>query len=252
MLRKLMRQEILASFRTYLPILAAIVGMTVMVVVSFRINEYSLLGLFSLSISMLIIGAAGGFTVYNLVVSLGTRVYGKPGYLLFSVPAKTWEILLSKFLINLMWLILTAGVCLGSLVFMFEAVGSFSGFDFLAMLEEILGEIGAMDYVRAAAGGLVTTVYQISFFMFLFSLLNLIYKGEKKVLIGILLYFGLQQIVGVLQNAVFGGTMLSFLEDPQMGNLLGAYWGSILLYGVLALVFFGLTYHFMDKKMELQ
>ena len=256
MLRKLMKQEILASSRTYLPILAAVGGMALMAIATFSVNQSTILSLLTYSVAMLIIGAAGGFTIYNLIVSLGTRVYGKPGYLLFSVPAKTWQILLSKLLINLMWLFATTLVCVGCLLIMFQAIANMAQINILEALGEafgmIYGELSPWDYVRVGLAGLTYAVYQIAFFMFLFSLLNLIYKGEKKVLIGILLYFGLSQVAGMLQSAVFGGSLLTMIENPEVENVLDMYWGTVLLDAALAVVFLGFTYHFMDKKMELQ
>lgn len=252
MLRKLMKEEILASYRTYVPILLAIIGMTLMSVLGFRVEEGEVVGILSLSVTMLIMGAAGGFTLYNLVVSLGTRVYGKPGYLLFSVPAKTWEIMVSKLLVNLMWIVLTLMICAGSVIYSFSVFAEMGIADLTLMLEEIFQGLGTWDFVRMGVITIISVIYQIVFFMFLFALLNLIYKGEKKVLIGILLFFGLNQVVGVLQNAVIGNYYLEVLENPESVDLMRIYWGNALLEVALALLFFFLSYHFMDKKMELQ
>lgn len=252
MLRKLMKHEILASFRTYVPILLAVVAMTGMAILGFQVDDSHLIGLFSLSITMLIMGAAGGFTIYNLIVSLGTRVYGKPGYLLFSVPAKTWEILLAKLLINLMWLLATAVVCAGSFLFMFQILGEIMDVNILETLVYAFETVAPIDWIQLGIGSLVSVIYQIAFFMFLFALLNLIYKGEKKVLMGILLYFGLNQITSVIQNAAFGGNLYSYLLDGGTVSMVTTFWGTIALNGALTLILLGLTYYMMDKKMELQ
>lgn len=67
--------------------------------------------------------------------------------------------------------------------------------------------------------------------MFLFALLNLIYKGERKILIGILLYFALSftinNIISVFSLSVvgaFSGENITF----------GSIWFIILIYFVVS------------------
>lgn len=99
--------------------------------------------------------------------------------------------------------------------------------------------------------GFVIIAYYISFFMFMFALLNLIYKGERNILIGILLYFGLSFLISSIVNMLslsVGGLLLGM---GNFGNI-GFYWYIILIYAILGAGMLALTYHFMNKKMELQ
>lgn len=85
----------------------------------------------------------------------------------------------------------------------------------------------------------------------MFALLNLIYKGERNILIGILLYFGLSFLISSIVNMLslsVGGLLLGM---GNFGNI-GFYWYIILIYAILGAGMLALTYHFMNKKMELQ
>lgn len=99
MLVKLMKHEFIASYRTYLPVYLALYASSILIFLSYRI-EAEMVGSLLIIVLSLLEGAMVIFTIYNLVISLGSRVYGKPGYLLFSIPVKTEKIMLAKFIVN--------------------------------------------------------------------------------------------------------------------------------------------------------
>ncbi len=249
MLLKLLKHEFIASYRSYLPVYIGIYGLSILTFFSYQIEAdliaYLLMGLLSM-----LLGAMGLFTIYNLVISLGTRVYGKPGYLLFSIPAKTSDIMLSKFIANFVWVLVSIFVAVTSLGITFSIMGLYGDMaDLFSMLWEDFNFTG-MNIFMFITFGVVIVLYYISMFMFLFSLLNLIYKGEKKLLIGVLLYFAISTVVGTIVNMI-SIPMGVFLLN-QSGPVLNFFWYIILVYFVIACVLTGLTYHFMNKKMELQ
>ncbi len=187
------------------------------------------------------------FTIYNLVVSLGQRVYGKQGYLLFSIPAKTWQIMVAKAVTNLIWIICTVVITVGSFLMFASILLSWDVFSELATLMSGYTNISPAELVASGFLGLVELTYLIAFFMFLFALLNLIYKGEKKVFIGILLYFALNYVIDTIISIIFGST--NILVDSIPG--VAAIWGSAAVYLLIAAGLYLLTHYIMDRKMEL-
>ena len=115
---KLMKHEILASYRKFLPIYAAIIILSILTPLTRDINQNALFGSI-MSITVLMMGAVYLFTFYTLIINLGQRVFGKPGYLLFTTPASTLEIIAAKTIINMLWLMLSA------------IVGAFAIFSFM-------------------------------------------------------------------------------------------------------------------------
>jgi hypothetical protein len=248
MLSKLIKHEFLASYRIYLPIYAAILVLAGFTALTFQ-ADMQLMGAFLLMFCSMVIGGVTIFTLYNLIISLGQRVYGKPGYLLFSIPAKTWEIMFAKALVNIIWIVCTSIVSVVSLglatyLLLLE-------FDLLAELSAVIQQyltLSPTDLAIILFSSLVEVIYQVAFFMFLFAILNLFYKGEKKVLIGIILYFVLSSAVGSITSLVAGSTVLTDLSNLSISDM----WLTVAVNAVVAAVLFIVTHYMMDKKLELQ
>ncbi|MGD9909689.1 MAG: hypothetical protein AB7U79_03690 [Candidatus Izemoplasmatales bacterium] len=247
MLIKLIKHELIASYRTYVPIYVALYGLALMMFVTYKANTDSLFAIL-LGVFMLLLGAMSIFIIYNLVISLGSRVYGKPGYLLFSVPAKTWEIMLAKFLVNYMWVIVSIFVTASSFYLAFGLLGVWD--EFASTFQYLWDMIG---FTSNELWGMVFyaityVAYLIFFFMFLFSLLNVIYKGEKKIFFGVLLYLAMNFVTNLINQAVINSFDTSSLSEGVMNYMFYLTF----YYLILALIFGGLNYYLMNKKLELQ
>lgn len=246
MLGKLMKQEFIASYRLYLPVYGALYLLSVLIYFSVEVQS-TYISTFLIFIFAILLGALGLFTFYTLVTSLGTRMYGKPGYLLFSVPASTSQIMLSKYIVNFLWILATGFVGITSLSIAFSMLGIQEEIGML--LAEVYNalDLTGLNIFMIIMYGVVLISYYIAFFMFLFALLNLIYKGERRILMGVLLYMGLNfvvsQIIGLLSLGVF--SMIS-------GASYNALWYVILIYFVFGAAMFTFSYVFMNKKMELK
>jgi hypothetical protein len=245
-----MKHEFLASYRIHLSIYGSVLVMAVISSLSFEFEAIIFGGLI-FGLMMLMIGALGVFTLYNIVVSMYQRVYGRQGYLLFSIPASTVQIITAKVLVNVIWLTLTSLVSIVSIsMFVLIAVP-------LEPLEMIFAEFGSLiqfspfDIVTFIAYALLMVLYQIGFFQFLFALLNHVYKGEKKTLMGILLYFGVNYAVSFVITLFTGSFYMQDIMDPQ-AFVIGDLWISMGVYFVVTCGLYYGSYVFIEKKLELQ
>ncbi len=249
MLFKLLKHEFIASYRTYLPVYAGLYCLSLLIFVGNQVNSQIIFGIL-ISLFALLEGAMLIFTIYNLVISLGSRVYGKPGYLLFSIPAKTSEIMLSKYIANFVWILVSIFVSITALGISFSIMGV------LDVVREGLSSVWAaldltsMNIFMFIVYAIIMITFYISLFMFMFSLLNLLYKGERKLLIGIIFYFVLSRIINLIIAAV-SAPILSQLLGAGTGDI-NTIWFIILIYFVVSVAMIGTTYYFMDRKMELQ
>jgi hypothetical protein len=253
MLKKLIKHELLASYRVHISLYLGVLLLSVISMFSFQ-YEREVFAVMIFGLLMLTIGALSVFTLYNIVVSMYGRVYGKPGYLLFSTPAKTWEILVAKVVVNLFWLFMTTLVSLIAFAMFFLVVVPDGFFQDFASLFNQFVQIDSSFWIAIGIQVLVGLLYQIGFFAFLFALLNLIYKGEKKLVMGFLLYFGLNYVVnGVI--SLFSTSMMGFDVNMVDGIIRfdsSQLWGMTAVYFVAAVILYGMTYYWMDKKLELQ
>ena len=247
-----MKHEFNASYRTYLPIYLALYILSLLIFLTYKIDIRYLGGILIMLFSLLI-GAMVIFTIYNLVISLGTRVYGKPGYLLFSIPAKTSEIMISKFVVNFIWILASIFVSVTAMMISFSLMG------FLDDVRSIFGSIWGV--LREANFNLfmlivyvvVLITYYISFFMFMFALFNLLYKGERKVLFGILFYFALSFAIRTIISALsIPGVLGMIMGDQGSEPTFGALWYIMLIYFLVSAGMIVGTYFLINKKLELQ
>ena len=247
MLAKLMKHEILSSYRKFLPIYGAIILLTLITSFTYNIENLSA-GMTFTFLLFTLIGITMLFTFYTIIINLGQRVFGKPGYLLFTTPATTLEIMVSKVVINMMWLLISIVVSVfAASLFILSAFSA----DLGSIFNEVFKLIGNYPFeaITIVIAGIVYALYTISMLFFLFALLNMIYKGEKKILIGILLYFAVNQVAGII-SSIFIGTYISFaasfMED------FASVWVFVAIYLILSAGFYVLTYLIIDKKLELQ
>ncbi len=249
MLIKLMKHEVIASYRTYMPIYLSLYIVSILTTFSYQVNSYYITP-FLIGILALLIGAMGIFTIYNLVISLGTRVYGKPGYLLFSVPVKTSQIMLSKFVVNFLWILLSIFVSITSLQLALGLLGILP--DIASILTGLWLSLSftATDVLSLILFIIAYFSYFILFFMFLFALLNLIYKGEKKFLVGIILYFVVSSAIGTITRSllVYVLRATSWINSSESN----AFLLLAIVYLVFSALFAVVTYKIIDKKLELQ
>ena len=77
----------------------------------------------------------------------------------------------------------------------------------------------------------------------------MIYKGEKKILFGILLYFVISQGVGMIAGIFIGAYVTVF--ETLFSSIMDL-WFFIGVYGVIGLALYVLTYLIIDKKLEIQ
>ncbi|MBU1094233.1 MAG: hypothetical protein KKH01_07205 [Firmicutes bacterium] len=248
MLLKLIKHELISSYRKYLPIYAVVIIMSILSPATYRSSLLSLYGLAS-SALMLIIGAMGVYTIYNLILSLGLRVYGNPGYLLFSLPVKTRDIMISKAIVNAIWIICSGAF--GLLAFSIF-LNRFIGIDALDLIRELFSVLFQNDVMFGIiyiVFGFVYIFYIIAFLMFILALLNLIYKGEHKILTGIILYFVMSTVISFISVTIFGS-----LFGVTSTGLIQSYdmlW-VMLYYLIITITLFLVTHYMMDKKLDLQ
>lgn len=247
MLGKLMKHEILSSYRKFLPIYGAVILLTL--VTSFTSNVESLsAGATFAGLLFTLIGITMLFTMYTLIINLGQRVFGKPGYLLFTTPATTLEIMVSKVLINMMWLMVSILVSLfATSLFILSAFRQ----NLLEIFNQVFKLIGEMPYeaFTIVSAGIVYALYTIGMLFFLFALLNMMYKGEKKILFGILFYFMINQAAGLVVSSILG-TYMSFASSFMTD--FNSVWVFVAIYFILSITFYVLTYLIIDKKLEIQ
>lgn len=147
MLKKLIKHEFKATYRFYVPVYIALAALVALACIFLTVIDHFDVNELFLSIT-LPLGAIVGFlaivfTVLSPYIFICLRFYRstatREGYLTFTLPASTNQILFSKFLVSFLWAVLTIAVTLFAL-FVLCAVGFDSEITFMAIRQILKSE----------------------------------------------------------------------------------------------------------------
>lgn len=204
-----------------------------------------------------------GFAFSGFAISgtwFSNKMYGNEGYLTNTLPAKTWQIVLSKFIIAALVTMISAFFSLVSLGIMASRI--IEGFQgiwnvFVALLGSAWKELFRDWFIRAALDFFFSTFNFLALCLFSTSLSNAIDFGNKtvKTVIFILLGAVATQMIGSLfiadqGNPFIFSAMSSKATMPEVFNtnvfLNWAYTG------LLSLIYFFGTLYISEKHLKLR
>ena len=267
MLVKLMKHEFKATFRTYLTINAGVILLSILLGVSINFENDFLVGLLTLGwIGFL--GAAPIICIIQCIRIFTKDLFSPIGYLSLTLPVKTSLLLLSKFIVLILW---TLGTYLtmfaSSFLFVIIAVP-----DALANLDQVLAQL----QIAIAQLGIPPEIYLTSIVSFIVSLISTMMligvcttvvrlgnfaKGHN--FISIVVYFVTSYVLSfIVQTICVGFTRQSFtlfdLLDRSyyyheaIAGIMTSNMISIVLYTMVAIGAFFVTVYLIDNKIEIQ
>ncbi|MFA6800682.1 MAG: hypothetical protein WCR19_01085 [Acholeplasmataceae bacterium] len=213
MLSKLIKHEFKSSYRNYLPVYVGII--LVSLVMYFGLKGDSIeTALYALLIAVILIIVLYVLVFVNVMKSLGERIFGHPGYLLFTVPAQTKDIVLSRVIVNFLWIVvstLIGAIPLLLFVGYIDQVvtssvgGEFSNLlgDFALSLIGIESDASMFDKVISVVLRVFDFLQIIAVIFIAYTVSNTIYHGDKKKLIGFIIFFALTYIVSLILGTAF-------------------------------------------------
>lgn len=261
MLGKLMKYEIKATARWFLPLYAAIILIAVInrflfadpLVVENPI--FSFRGLMT-SVSMLVyIILIIGVVFITLVVCI-IRFYksllGDEGYLMFTLPVQTWKHILSKLLIAMMWNFLSGLISLLSVLIIIPSLELIEIRQAFAELELIFGSWGYFFIPLLITVTLASGILKIYAAIALGQLFN-----KHKLLASFGMYIGLNtvsQFILMLVMPLFASTMIKF--DGNIESIVKPINQTMILTTVITVILaagcYVLTDMLLKKKLNLE
>ncbi len=272
MLKKLMKHELKATYRTFLPIylgLAIITGVVSLAMTLLDKIDSVLTGLgFGFSILILVLGFI--FVIMSPYLFMSMRFYRttatREAYLTFTVPADTKTILLAKFLIAFMWTIVTVVLWLLAFGIVMAVILDenvlgkffnelFSASNLVEMVLEILSSLVSI------AGSILTIFAAISLSQLVrdhrvlasFGFYAAIYTVQQILGIIVLIPFILANMDTI--NSVNSGDSaefsLRYSTAPFGGAGMTAYVVTLLLYVGISVACYFLSNYMLKKKLNL-
>ena len=206
---------------------------------------------------------------------LYTSVYNKRGYQLFTMPVKSWEILVSKLVLVFIWMSiigLVTLICGGTI--MLIVFGKVDVLDYFAsFFSYLFSNIDVRVYAVSLFSSVVGTIYSFSLFMFVGSIVHSCYvqngRNYKMLIFYLIAVVLISSTLGklmssdmALQFIIGEGALNGEMLDPlvngwgqlfstvvNVGALKATLWFSV-LEGLIATSFMYGTIWFWNNKLE--
>ena len=214
MLGKLLKHEFTATGRLMLPVLGVLAGLIVLANISVRVMERDVGGLLTILAMLVLIAAfiavilAELLPIIVMVLRFYRNLLGNEGYLMHTLPVNVHELIWSKLIVSLVWILATnlAIFLLGALSVLFQSGTSlaelFQAFPSLSELRDMLPEIRNVDIwtflVEMVTGILLAGMITCLHFYAAMSLGHMFSKD--KVLFSILFFIGIDVAFNILST----------------------------------------------------
>lgn len=269
MLGKLLKYELKATSRLFVPLYLTILVVSVLNLLFLNVPEG---GERSFSFSNLVMGISMvvyvtlivGMILMTLIV-LVQRFYknllGDEGYLMFTLPVQSWSHITSKLAVSMLWIIISGFVALCSI--MIISAKNISPQDFYNGMTTVFGQLGkyfgsygylvSLEVILFGLLTLASTILTIYAAIALGHLFN-----KYKLLASFGMYIALKTVSQILMTifaAIFFNGSSFRLEDNFVPNALHVsnfLMVSIVYSGIIAVGYFLLTNYILKRKLNLE
>lgn len=263
MLGKLMKYEIKSTARLFLPLYVVLLIFAVLnkfinpfeameTTVSFSIH--SIFQALSITVYFTLIVAIFVMTLFITIQRFYKNLLGDDGYLMFTLPVKTWQNVTSKLLTAIMWYILSAVAVISSIIVM---VGPKDFFEFLPNITEAFRRgFGNAGFIILPLFVLVQLIHGTLMIYDAMALGHLFRKQKLLASFGmyIALYFITQIILVIVILSLGGSSFTSLIHSSEpTGTQILTFLGMIGVVAVLlSVAHFVLTNYILKNKLNLE
>lgn len=267
MLAKLIKYEIKDTARLFLPFYAALLIFAVINTVFLHIGQglprlgaaWSISFFLTMTVYMLLFATIIALTFIVVILRFYRNLLGNEGYLMFTLPATTWQHILSKLTVGFLWTI-CSGIVAGCSLMIFTV-----GTDFLPQLFTSIGQV--LQEVWIAMGAhliayiieliLVVVVELATGIGMIYAAIAIGHMVNRHRILG---SFGAFLVIQVAIQMIGSLVVLLFLNDHLLAgfalhpfsSLHLLFIGSLLLNVAIGGVLFFITHRILDRHLNLE
>lgn len=272
MLGKLIKQEMKITSRTILPMYFCFIIATLLLKLSFAfsdgsfffmIQESNILNLLQVLLIVayviLLIGVTL-LTYFQILKRFYSGMFGDEGYLMFTLPVSTRQLLNSKLISSFLWMLITAPLILGSFFLLFWNSETYQEVAyFVSLFSE---ELSILQTSGFSLGLLLAEIILLGIIEIVSSLLEFYlamtlghhFCSEHRLLGSI----GFFLAIGMVESAISSFVQSFCIDYENMTGITDIYNGisstfliSIILSIIIIVVYYIVIHHFLDKKLNL-
>jgi hypothetical protein len=261
MLSKLLKYEIKATGRVFLPVFLALLvfsGITKLIS-SYSPQQWdSTSAILSMIIYILIMVGMFIMTFVVMIQRFYRNLLSDEGYLMFTLPVKPWKHILSKLLVSILWMAASVIVALISILIIAYEKGIITEIikQFAIMFSQLYQEMGASVYLLTLEIFIVILSGLISWISLIYASIaigHLFSKHKMLASFGAFIVLNtLSQIIFVLISMIpaLDNIFNSLFESQLIMELVFAY--GIVLSGLYSTAYFAITNYILSKKLNLE
>lgn len=261
MLRKLLKYELKATARIFMPIyLVLIVFAFINHFMSFNASTFSVPQGITLTLYIIILVGMFVATFIVMIQRFYKNLLSEEGYLMFTLPVRTWKHTLCKLLVSIMWIILSSIAALASIIIIALQEAT------LSEMFQGLGEV--WDFVYSAIG---TSIYQLIALMVVGYIISIItgilyiylaiaignLSNNHKTLASVGAFLGIYTISEIISSLVLVGAdgqgPINMLLTEQYSQIpFGFLWLTIALSAIFGVIYFFVTNLILSRHLNLE
>lgn len=228
MLAKLIKHELVASGRIMLPMFVLVAVLTILNSITIHFSRLEILNgliatIYGLALMVMFILTAV-VIIYRFYKNLTTD----EGYLMFTLPVRPWQLVLSKLLCALIWTVACSVVMILTLFVIGGSGISTDLIDVFPVLAQGLSEANAatggqipaliIEFILACLIGAAATILQVYVAIALGQLFN-----KSRVAAAVGFYIGISIVLQILAVALMLGGAMALQSIPMLANAIEAY-----------------------------
>lgn len=260
MLSKLLKYELKATARIFLPLYLVLLSFAVInrLIISLSILEWQTPQVISMMIYVTIMIAMFVITFVMMIQRFYKNLLSDEGYLMFTLPTRPWKHIVSKLLVAMMWIV-TSGIVALTSIFIIAAQRSMIA-DILDAFRQIQSEIAAfmtistvMFLVEALLIGVASLASGVLIIYASLAIGQLF--NQNKIIASVGAFIALSTITQILYAII--GSVVSISINVNTIEVAGpiihlAMWLIILLHGLLGAGYFLIANHILSKRLNLE
>lgn len=254
MLRKLLKYDLRANIKIFLFIWPAIIVFAVLERLVISADLEGKLGtvLISTTTTIFVLGVIAACIV-SLVVSI-VRFYSgllrDEGYLMFTLPVKPWQLILSKFLTALLTVVVTAVISVLASWYLFDGINGF--YEVAKLLWHKLDLPSGVTLLLVGAI-LLASVCMLLMQIYLSCSIGQLFKRHR-ILWSVLVYYGINILIEIVSvSGMIGFNAVSLANYSTTLAMANTLLGVVLaVQAALCVLFFFLSEHILRKKLNLE
>lgn len=260
MLSKLLKYELKSTARVFLPLYVTLLIVATINGLFINSEIFNAQGLLMMIFGALLI-ALFVITVIVLIQRFSKNLLGDEGYLMFTLPVKSSSILISKYLVTILWTVLSGFVSVIAFLLIILISSCISGginiSEYMQILSEFMKTIFSSEYLSSATN--IMLVIFISYSTFVFTVYLALSMGQLPIfnkhrnLASISSFIGINIIFSFIKNAIIMMLVKTHVENMQIYGLSGTIGNFRTFMNIILLIglFFG-TRFILDKKLNLE